>query len=221
MHRDTVALRRGPNAKQTYSLVESPNRFVVHFKTSLPGGSAAKASLRLPLMFGRRVHARKLPLPPRLAIFEVRPDEAARHLPGHGDDEHSLRDAAMSYVRSTVGREWSQVRACYHTYTRPLDGELGNRDNEVFPSGQLFLEFNAAVPQEEQRRVLSHYKLVVDRTIIYWPGALVVSVSQETGASPVRLAAELQGLTFRVQGSRNALPLFDYVDPILHRRREY
>jgi subtilisin family serine protease len=204
-----------------YNLIESPNRFVVHFKTSLPGGSAAKASLRLPLMFGRRVHARKLPLPPKLALFEVRPDEATGHLPGYGDDQRSLRDGAMSYVRSTIGREWSQVHACYHTYTRQPDGELGNRDNEVFPSGQLFLEFNAAVPRYEQERVLCYYKLVVDRAIVYWPGAYVVSVSQETGTSPVRLAADLQSLTFRVQGVQEALPLFDYADPILHRRREY
>jgi subtilisin family serine protease len=222
MHRNAVTLRRDPQGAKTYTLVESPNRFVVHFKTSLPGGSAAKAALRLPMMFGRRVHARKLPLPPKLAIFEVRPDEAAQRLPVYGEDAQALRDAAMSYVRSTIGRDWSQVRACYHTYTRVVDhGRLGNRDNEVFPAGKLFLEFNAAVPADEQYRILDYYKLVVDRTILYWPGAFVVSVSQETGASPVRLAAELQGLTFRVRGIKEPLPLFDYADPILHRRREY
>lgn len=63
MNRDTITLRRGPDAQDTYRLVESENRFVVHFKTNLPGGTAAKSMLRLPLMFGRRLHTRKMPLP--------------------------------------------------------------------------------------------------------------------------------------------------------------
>ena len=101
----------------------------------------------------------------------------------------ALRDASMNYIRSTIGREWSQVTACYHTYTRKWgDSEESNRDNEIFPSGQLFIEFHAAVPQDEQRRILAHYKLIVERAIVYWPGAYVVRVTQETGASPVRLA---------------------------------
>ena len=227
MNQDTIILRRGPDSKELYSLAESNNRFVVHFKASLPGGSAAKSVLQLPLMFGRRVHARKMPLPPRLAVFEVRPDAAASHIAGYGDDTHALRDASMNYIRSSIGREGSQVVACYHTYSRGLGNrEENDRDNEIFPSGQLFLEFNAALPAEEQRQILKHYKLVVDRAIVYWPGAFVVRVSQETGASPVRLAADLQGLTCRVKPRRGesgarVMPVFDYADPLFHRRRQY
>jgi len=227
MNHDTIALRRGPNGKQLYNLVESSNRFVVHFKASLPGGSAAKSALQLPLMFGRRVHARKMPLPPRLAVFEVRPDAAAAHIAGYGDDTQALRDASMNYIRSSISLEGSQVIACYHAYSRELgDLEENDRDNEIFPSGQLFLEFNASIPSEEQRQILRHYKLIVDRAIVYWPGAFVVHVSQETGASPVRLAAELQHLTCRVRSTRGGpgtrvVPVFDYADPLFHRRRQY
>ena len=227
MNGSTITLRRGPDAQDTYSLVESDNRFVVHFKTNLPGGTAAKSMLRLPLMFGRRLHTRKMPLPPKVAMFEVRKDEAASHLAGYGDDVLALRDASMNYIRSTIGRDWSQVTACYHTYTRQLgDDEESNRDNEIFPSGQLFLEFHATIPPEEQRQILAHYKLIVERAIVYWPGAFVVRVSQETGASPARLAQELQTLTYtgrspgRGSGAK-VVPVFDYADPLFHRRRAF
>jgi subtilisin family serine protease len=218
----TISLRRGPDPVSRYALVESQERFVVHFRTTVPGGSAAKALLRLPLMFGRRVHPRKLPVPPRLALFEVRPDQAAQNVPGYGDDTAAIRDGAMNFIRSTAGKTGSTVVACYHTYQRGEGdgGGAGNRDNELFPSGQLFLEFNAAVPEPEQRRLLDHYKLLVDRAILYWPGAFVVSVTKETGASPVRLAAELQALRYRRGRAGDAL-VFDYADPLFHRRREY
>jgi hypothetical protein len=219
-----ITLRRGPDPRQEpYTLVESDERFVVHFKASVPGGSAAKSLLRLPLMFGRRVHARKMPLPPRVALFEIRPDDAARGLQGYGGSTGELRDASMNFIRSRVGKEGSSVVACFHTYQRGAsDGRRlpGNRDNELFPSGQLFLEFNAAVPEAEQRRLLEHYKLLVDRAILYWPGAFVVTVTQETGASPVRLAAELQALRFQRSGV-DGVPVFDYADPLFHRRREF
>jgi subtilisin family serine protease len=219
-----ITLRRGPDPRQEpYTLVESDERFVVHFKASVAGGSAAKSLLRLPLMFGRRVHARKMPLPPRVALFEIRPDDAARGLQGYGGSTGELRDASMNFIRSRVGKEGSPVVACFHTYQRGAsDGRRlpGNRDNELFPSGQLFLEFNAAVPEAEQRRLLEHYKLLVDRAILYWPGAFVVTVTQETGASPVRLAAELQALRFQRAGV-NGVPVFDYADPLFHRRREF
>jgi subtilisin family serine protease len=215
-----ITLRRGTKPGDTYALVESDERFVVHFKANVPGGSAAKALLCLPMIFGRRVHPRKMPLPPRLALFEVRPDAAARRLPGYGDEPEAIRDASMNFIRSRAGKAGSSVVACYHTYQRARAGEpASNRDNELFPSGQLFLEFNAAVPDQEQRRVLEHYKLLVDRAILYWPGAFVVSVTQATGASPVRLAAELQGLSFR--RGRQAVPVFDYADPLFHRRRAF
>jgi hypothetical protein len=44
MSYDLVTLRRGPDRQHTYPLVESSDRFVVHSNTSLPGGSAARAS---------------------------------------------------------------------------------------------------------------------------------------------------------------------------------
>lgn len=224
---DSITLRRGTSGA-TYSVVESDKRFVVHFKSAVPGGTAAKSLLKLPLMFGRRVHPRKMPMPPRVAMFEVRPDEASKDLPLYGDDPGAIRDASMNFIRSLSGKSGSVVAACYHTYARVPPGgnaKTTNRDNELFPSGQLFLEFHSAVADEEQRRVLDHYKLLVDRAITYWPGAFVVSVSNETGESPVRLAAELQQLRFqvRVRGSNRArsVPLFDYADPLFHRRRDF
>jgi subtilisin family serine protease len=218
----TIQLRRGPSAQDTYGLVESDSRFVVHFQSDLPGGSAAKSALRLPLMFGKRVHARKVALPPGLALFEVRPDEAQDTLPAYTDSVEEMRDAVMNYVRSSVGRQGGHVAACYHTYQRAAEASAGHgsRDNEIFPSGQLFLEFHAEVPEEEQRRLLEHYRLLVDRAITYWRGAFVVSVTQETGTSPVRLAKELQGLTFQL-GDGGTAQVFDYADPLFHRRREF
>lgn len=219
MAEEIIWLRRGPKV-EPYALVESDRRFAVHFKTAVAGGSAAKSLLQLPLMFGRQIHARKLPLPPRLAIFEVRPDEAARRLPVYGDDVRSLRDAAMNYIRSSSVDASSVVAACYHTYRRG-EASATNRDNEILPSGQLFLEFHPSIPETDQRRVLEHYKLIVDRTIVYHPGAFVVSVTQETGQSPVRLAKELQELTTDPDDAGEAQHVFAWADPLFHRRREY
>lgn len=220
----SIQLRRGPSgdARDSYTLVESDSRFVVHFQTDLPGGSAAKSALRLPLMFGKRVHARKVSLPGSLALFEVRPDQAQHKLPACADGVEEMRDAVMNFVRSGIGRAGGRVAACYHTYQRAAEAAEGHggRDNEIFPSGQLFLEFHAEVPEPEQRRLFDHYALLVDRAITYWRGAFVVSVTQDTGTSPVRLARELQELRFALRDGTSAL-VFDHADPLFHRRREF
>ena len=92
---DTIILLRGPDDQEPHSSVESSTRFVVPFKTTPLGGSAAMAALWLPLMFGQRVHAWKCPLPSKLVVFEVHPDDAARHLPGYGDPQRALRDRTI------------------------------------------------------------------------------------------------------------------------------
>jgi hypothetical protein len=98
MSSDTIILRRGPDDQEPYSSVESSTRLVVHYKTTPLRGGAAKAVLRLPLVSGQRVHARKRPLPSKLAVFEVRRDDAARHLLGYGGPQHALRDGTMILV---------------------------------------------------------------------------------------------------------------------------
>jgi hypothetical protein len=92
---DTIILLRSPDDQEPHSLVGSSIHFVVPFKTTPLGGSAAKAALWLPLMFGQHIHGWKCPLPSKLVVFEVRPGDAARHLPGYGDPQRALRDSLM------------------------------------------------------------------------------------------------------------------------------
>jgi hypothetical protein len=67
-------------------------------------------------MFGRRLHPRKMPPPPPLALFEVRPDQAAKQTPGYGDDPRAIRDASMNFIRSTIGKPDSMVASSTLAY---------------------------------------------------------------------------------------------------------
>lgn len=95
---DTIILPRGTDDQEPHSSVESSTHFVVLFKTTPLGGSAAKAALWLPLMFGQRIHAWKCPPPCKLVVFEVHPDDAARHLPGYGDPQRALGDRTIILI---------------------------------------------------------------------------------------------------------------------------
>ena len=212
-----IKLRKGPDSEQgTLNLVQSENRLVVRFRQHVVGGEAAKSLLRLPFMFERRVQARQLSLPPGLAVFEVRPDEATSSLPGYETEAEEILNSTMNFIRSKTEVSIS----CYHTYRLAQEKSAGDaaRDNEIFPSGKLFLEFNRAVAPDVPTEVFRHYGLVVDRAIVYRPGAFVVSVSRATGMNPIRLAEKLQSITFK-QGSSQRF-LLDYADPLLHRRRK-
>lgn len=219
----SVRLRSGPERQHNDVLVESPSRFVVHYRARLPGPSAAKAALKLPLSFARQVHAVRMPLPGGLALFDVKLDEGLT--PGY-DDVTGIRDATMNFVRSGIGDKTDAI-ACFHSYRRlgedsgPGDSVSSDVDGEIFPSGKLFLEFHEAVPEAFRREVLEHYALVVERAVPYWPGAYVVQVTQQTGTSPVNLAHELQALTFKAKNSGSHPFLFDWADPLFHRRRRF
>jgi subtilisin family serine protease len=218
---DTIILRQGPSG-ETLTLSESGTRFVVHFRNELPEGSLAKAALRLPLVYLKRVQPCKVLLSnPTAALFEVRHDEASDTLPEGGDSLPDLRDGVMNHLRSGIGLPGSQVASCFHTYGHTTNSEDDAwKDNDLVPSGQLLLEFHPEVPEEEQRRVLQHYGLSVDRAIVYWRGAFVVRVTQYTGASPVRLARDMQALSFDLTDGTRA-HVFDWADPLFHRRRQY
>jgi subtilisin family serine protease len=218
----SISLRSGPEPHQTDTLVESPSRFVVHYRARLPGPTAAKAMLKLPLSFGKQVHPVRLQQPGSFTLFDVKPDGGKT--PGY-DDLAGLRDATMNYVRSSIGEKTDAV-ACYHAYSRSADGRakaetVADSDTEIFPSGKMFLEFHEAVPETFRREVLEHYALVVERALPYWPGAYIVRVTQQTGASPVNLAHELQALTFKAKNTDAHPFLFDWADPLFHRRRRF
>jgi hypothetical protein len=85
------------------------------------------------------------------------------------------------------------------------------------PSGSLFLEFNSRLPRDVHQELFDNFHLIVDRAVPYWRGAYVVTVTQESGTNPVRLAEALLNLEFRY-GGKSAY-VFDYADPIFHRHR--
>ena len=212
----TYILRRGPNRKTPpLELVSTPESFAVRFRNRIGGSATSKSALRMPFLLGRNLHARSTKCPSGLALFSVEPDKGSKSLPGMGDPVAVLRDSTMNYIRSQVGRAESSVVSCYHTYHRVNQGVRSG--SELIPSGALYLEFHNAVSRDRYRELFDHYRLLVDRAIPYWKGAYVVSVTQATGANPLKLARELLELKFTHNGKEHNL--FDYAEPLFHRRR--
>lgn len=211
-----ISLRRGPNSDSKIKLEPTRDSFAVLFRNRMSGSRSTKSLLRLPFVLGRNLQTRHTPCPAGLALFRVAEDEGSRGMPGMGDDPTTmLRDSAMSFIRAHIGNSDSQIGACYHTYKRANRDDI--REEELIPSGAIYLEFSRRIPEAQHHELFEHYKLVVDRGIRYWPGAYVVSVTQETGCNPLRLAEMLLELRF-VSGGRKYF-VFDYADPTFHRQR--
>jgi len=212
---DTIRLRRGPDGDFTLDLTPTRDSFAVVFRNRVSGSQAAKSMLKMPFVLGRNLQARDTNCPSGLALFRMTPDRGSTSMPGMGDPVTGMRDSAMNYIRSQVRRPDSRVTACYHVYRRANHDHP--RADELVPSGSLYLEFHRLLPYEFYREIFDNYHLIVDRAITYWDGAFVVSVTQDTGSNPLRLAEKLLMLKFEHAGERYSV--FDYVDPVFHRHR--
>ncbi|MGR9100814.1 MAG: S8 family serine peptidase, partial [Gammaproteobacteria bacterium] len=209
---ETITLRQGPAGDSHRRFIATENAFAVLFRNPVGGSQSAKSELRLPFVLNRNIAARARSCPPGLALFRVEPDFGSARLPGMENPAADMRDSAMNYLRSRIGKKDSGIAACYHTYREISDKNFQSR--ELVPSGALFVEFNAKLNAADHRRIFDHFRLLVDREITYWRGAYVVSVTQASGQNPLKLAQSL--LSLKLPDGEYVL---DYADPIFHRER--
>ena len=211
-----IQLRRGPDSAHPIELETNSDSIAVLFRAKTEGNRTVGSRLQMPYVLGRNLKSSHMTCPTGLSLFRVATDQGFSNKPGMSEDPVAMvRDSAMGYIRSLVRDPDGPVAACFHTYRSA--GQKGPRAEELIPSGKLFLEFNRLVPEQEQERLMEHFKLVVHRAVVYWEGSYVVAVTQATGCSPVKLAATLQELEFTYQSK--TYPVFDYADPIFHRQR--